>query len=245
MSFTQTGLFMLTTTCLLMSCKNKKYVGPVMAPVKTLMMDSTFRFSENEEKLFQRGDVPLVLNLDTVYSIDQLRHFAKTVPYEKKVARAFTYCDGSSIPKVFHIVGEKERSHPAGLNMRVMIIYIDSATIISYGGYEVAQHDPDPAKLDRVASVFFEQSFASDAARNKEASNYRTPYVLLSYYDDDIRSATNFCSAIARGYILFQRKNSLKIFNKSIDSLNNQELRQLAATAPLTIGISREEIKGH
>src|SRR5262245_24823011 len=129
-------IIILAPVFLLQSCKeksNNKIAEPVK-PLKTITDNTTFYFSDNEQKLFEPGDAQVVVNLDTVNTIGQLAQVNGTIPYEKTVARSFTYPDGSSSPKVFHAVYKKDRSHSwvADAKKSLFIEIPDTATIVSY-----------------------------------------------------------------------------------------------------------------
>jgi hypothetical protein len=224
MAFTKTWIIALVAGCLLQSCKNDKIVLPAKPPVKTISDDSTFIFSEKEQKLFQLHDAPVKFDLDTLYKRSQLGRFRQTIPYETAIACTFTYRDGSSPPKTFHALYRKNRTYswvPNGQKM-LFIQIADTAVLSRYsGGYP--EDDPDPQKIDSVVCLFFEKAYAIDAKDNKNARSYRKPVINLCYDNDDYRGVTKFYSAIARGYILFQRKNSQAIFNKPTDSLNKTQ----------------------
>jgi hypothetical protein len=235
MGFTKTCIVVLVAGCLLLSCKNKKTVVPAKPTVKTLSGNSTFIFSEKEQALFQLHDAPVKFNLDTLYRRSQMGEFKQTIPYETIVACAFTYRDGS-LPKTFHALYRKNRTYSWVPNAQKMLFIqvADTAVLSRYsGGY--LENDPDPQKIDSVVCLFFEKAYAIDAKDNKNAGRYRKPVINLCYDRDDYRGVTKFYSAIARGYILFQRKNSQAIFGKPIDSLNSTQLKQLAAAVPLMV----------
>ena len=143
---------------------------------------------------------------------------------------------------IFPCVGSS-KSYPGSIPNGQKMLFIEDfySRLSGYsGGY--AQNDPDPEKMDSVVSVFLEKAFAIDATDNKSNYNYIVPFIAVVYLSEDYVNAMKYYSAIARGYILFQRKNSVALFNRPIDSLNNRQMKQLTDSMPLVVKIYRRQL---
>ncbi|HEX2629946.1 MAG TPA: hypothetical protein VHM26_13065, partial [Chitinophagaceae bacterium] len=193
MAFIKICIVVLVAGGLLQSCKDdNKTTIAVVPPAKKISDNYTFMFSENEQKLFQpsRG-VPVMLNLDTVCSMAQIRKITTALPFNTAIAFAFTYRDGSSLPKVFHAVYRKSFTTSGGFNpKKILLVEIpDTAAISSYSsGY--VEMDPDPDKMDSVVAVFLENAFAIDAKEDRSSYTYKWPGIELGYYHDDCTGIT-------------------------------------------------------
>jgi hypothetical protein len=208
--------------------------------------------STKEKELLSFIECDKVLDIDTIQGHQELLdEFYKKHYHERDkscVKFTFTQNDTSYNDK-FIISFSKPMITLGGAIRNVKkILYIsveDSTTIGSYGGGYVSGTDKEVEKMNGVIYKFFTKAKEIEKEEGNDKKNsisYQPITINISFYPNGKKDYNRVLSEILKGYILFQRDNSLSLFNNHIDSLSTDQLKLLINDIPLYVNIKNEKI---
>lgn len=107
-----------------------------------------------------------------------------------------------------------------------------------YSGGFVSSNESHLKNLDSVVTQFFKKAYEIESKEDKKSIAFWQVGVLIELPTDNVSVSGEILFEIIKGYLLFQKNNSLYLFHKSLEDISMKERKSLAEQFPLYISMS-------